>query len=208
MIIFFIRYSFFDIKFSFIIMSKISYRILSIDFNQSILYQIRKFSLFRLNLTQKPSFVAEEYFINKIDHFKNINHEFIIDDFTNNIDRLSMTIRYIDKQYTSSGISNSDCFQFIKNSNKIPEYQMRSNNNIVNFIEPKFSLIGCYTINLKEIKRGIENSLRVEILSRYNNQIIGYANLKIFISNIPSFITPPLKVEKPNNCSIVNASII
>lgn len=189
-------------------MSKISYRILSIDFNQSILCQIRKFSLFRLNLTQKPSFVAEEYFINKIDHFKNINHEFIIDDFTNNIDRLSMTIRYIDKQYTSSGISNSDCFQFIKNSNKIPEYQMRSNNNIVNFIEPKFSLIGCYTINLKEINRGIENSLRVEILSRYNNQIIGYANLKIFISNIPSFITPPLKVEKPNNCSIVNVSII
>lgn len=191
-------------------MSKVSYRVISIDFIHPILQQIGKSNFIRLNLTQKPSRIAEEYFIYDISKLKSINHEFIINDFYNNIKKLSMSIRSIAKQTVYTSISNSDCFQILKKSNKqyLTGNQSKSSNDIQNFFEPKLTLIGCFTINLNDIKRGVNNSLRVEIRSRINDQIIGYANLKVFISNITDNTTSLQKIKKSSNCSIVNVSII
>lgn len=189
-------------------MSKITFSLISIDFNRSIICQIRKSNLFRLNLTQKPSRDSEEYFFNNINHLKNINHEFIINDSFNTIEKLSMTIRSIDKRNISANISNSEYFSIQNKSKYLQGFQNKSNNDIYNYFESKLSLIGCFTINLKDIKRGVNNFIHAEIHSRMNNQIIGYANIKIYISNIPYHITVPHKIEKSNNCSIVNVSII
>lgn len=174
-------------------MRKITFKVISINLKPSILCQIRNFNLIRLNLTQNPSKISEAFFINKKEFLKSINHEFVINDYFNDTEKLLMTIRYVDDKNTFfRNIFNSDCLMIKR--------QMKINNSRV---EPKLTLIGSFTVNLNELKKENCNSLCVEIHSRYNNQVIGYANVMICVHD-----NEQLKNEKSRKCSIVNASII
>ena len=54
------------------------------------------------------------------------------------------------------------------------------------YIEPKHSLIGYCTIKMKDIEAGVNNSLRVELLTRSTAKVVGYANLEIYVFREPT----------------------
>lgn len=141
------------------------------------------------------------------------------------MEKLSLTLRSVIKKTTFASIFNieDDTAKMKKPVDHsidqfIQGYKENRNNSVIcNYIEPKFSLIGYCIVDLKEIGRGINNSLHMGIYSRIDDQIVGYANLQIYVWDIPSNKISQQKSDQLNKgqilfidpgCSAINSPII
>lgn len=169
-------------------MSRISFRVNSIELKDSTIRSLNENNIMRLNVTQRPNHKTEEYLLKNLHCLHNINHEFIIDDPSNKVQRLTLTLRSVLKKTTIASIFNLEQQQPKKNQKKdvtVDRYiqGIKENNEgriECEYVEPKHSLVGYCTIDLKEIKKGENNILRVELLTRVNVQVVGYVNLEVY----------------------------
>lgn len=169
-------------------MSRISFRVNSIELKDSTLHTINQNNLMRLNLTQRPTHKTEEYLLKNVNCLRNINHEFVIEDPTNKVQRLTLTLRSVLKKTTLASIFNLD-----NNQPKMSKPKDMSVDRYIQgtkeeregwveceYVEPKHSLVGYCTVDLKEIKKGENNILRFELLTRVDVKVVGYVNLEIY----------------------------
>ena len=191
-------------------MTRISYRLASIELNDIVTRTFNSENVIRINLTQKPNKKTEEYLLKNVEALQNINHEFIIDDPSGKIEKISMTLRKVIKKPTLANFFNLDNNAPKKKANDhtVDHYigenrENRANNVVCEYIVPRHSLVGYCIINLKEVEKGVNNSLRIELLSRINEQVIGYVNLELYIWNSPSRLYSQKKTEQISNQPIL-----
>ena len=173
-------------------MTRISFRVVSIDLKDSTVHSINEDNIIRLNLTQRPHHISDEYLIDNVHSLCYINHDFNIEDPINHVQRLTLTVRSVQKKSALASL-----FDFDDNSHShqpkdhsIDKYVARNDENRsanlhCEYVEPKHSLIGYCTISVTELEKGVNNSLRVELLTRGNVQVVGYANLEVYIWSEP-----------------------
>lgn len=175
-------------------MSRISFRVISIDLKDSTLQSMNQNCLMRLNLTQRPNHKTEEYLLKNAKCLQNINHEFCIEDAYNKVQRLTLTLRSVYKKTTFASIFNLDNNQPKMSKPKdmsVDRYiqgctETREGWVDCEYVEPKHSLIGYCTVDLKEIKKGENNTLRLELLTRVNVKVVGYVNLEVYTWDCPT----------------------
>lgn len=179
-------------------MSRIAFRIISVELNNSTIHDLKNNAgLVRINLTERPTHNKQEYIIDNYRSLTNVNHEFNIDNPENKITKITMTLRNV---YRSSYFSNlavvPNMYVNKKTPNKdhsIDNYikagtsENRDDNVQCIYIEPKHSLIGYCTIKIKDLEVGVNNAIKVEVLSRETSNVVGYANLEIYIWKEPTF---------------------
>lgn len=190
-------------------MTRISYRLKSIELNDTASRQFNSENLIRINLTQKPHKKTEEYLLKNVTALQNVNHEFIINDPSNKIEKISMTIRKVIKKPTLANFFNLDNNSNEKKSadHSIDNYiDRKSDNNDdiadCEYIVPMQSLVGYCIVNLKEVKRGVNNTLRLELLSKKNEQIVGYVNVDLYMWDCPVKSKLKINNEKVNDQQI------
>ena len=191
-------------------MTRISFRVKSIELKESALQNIDSNQLIKLNLTQNPNQKTEEYLLKNASYLHNINHEFIIDDPMNKVEKLTLSLGTASKKITLASIFNLDNnTKKVKPKNySIDHYIGHSKENRDGYIncdyyETLHSCIGYRNIELKELKKGINNTYRIELLARGNVKVIGYINLDIYIWDIP------MQSISQQNCSnMINEPIL
>lgn len=184
-------------------MSIISFRINSIELKDSTLSSINKNNLVRINVTQRPNHKTEEFLLKNISFLKNINHESFIQDPLNKVERLTLTLRSVLKKTTIASIFNlgNEATQVKKNNDHSVDHYIQgckeNNDGLVEceYVEPKHSLIGYCTINLKELERGVNNTLRLELLTRVNVKVVGYVNLDVYTWDSPEMMSARQKLK-------------
>lgn len=188
-------------------MSTISFRVTSIELKDETIRSLSKNNLIRLNLTQRPNHLTEEYLLKNLSCLRNINHEFTVQDPSNKVDRLTLTVRSVLKKTTFASIFNlySDTPKERKpKENTVDKYIQGIKENHegcveCEYVEPKHSLVGYCTINLKELEKGVNNTLRVELKTRVNVKVVGYVNLEVYTWNNPSKTLPRQTAQQANN---------
>lgn len=183
-------------------MSVITFRLNSIELKDSTLHEINN-NLIRINLTQRPTHKTEDFLLKNSSYLHNINHEFFIQDSLDKVNRLTLTVRSVLRKTTLASI-----FNIGNESNKVNKKSDHSVDNYIQgckqnqdgvidceYIEPKHSLIGYCTINLKELERGVNNTLRVELLTRVNVKVVGYANLEVYTWVDPDMVSARQKLQ-------------
>lgn len=173
-------------------MSRITFRVNSIELKDSALHSINPNSIIRLNVTQKPTTNSEEYLLKNVSCLADINHQFAIDDPYNNCEFLSMTVRSVLKKTTFASIFglDDDIPQKKPNDKTVDKFvngfrENRKNNVDCEYKETKHSLIGFCQINLKNIEKGINNSLQYKLITK-KNEVVGFVNFDIYIWDSPS----------------------
>lgn len=173
-------------------MSSISFRVNSVELEDFTLRSINKENLIRLNVIQRPSKVTYEYLLKNSECLKGINHEFSIDNSSNKIDKLTFMISSVVRKPTLVNLfdfgnnspknkSNDQSYEKCVNGSK----ENDSDHVDCEYIVPMHALIGYCTIKLKEIEKGVNNSLRVELLTKKNAKVIGFVNLDIYVWDGP-----------------------
>ncbi|KAK8896378.1 hypothetical protein M9Y10_014276 [Tritrichomonas musculus] len=184
-------------------MSRITFRVVSIELKDSTIHHISRYDLMRINITQRPTHHKQEYLLNNYNNLANINHEFIIEDRSNEVNKITLTLRYVRKSSYISGLADYNVP--IKPEKKVKDKSIdkyissgcnenRDDNVQCLYIEPKHSLIGYSNIQIKYLEVGVNNAMKVELLTRSDNQVVGYVNLEIYIYRYP-VITPEQKAK-------------
>lgn len=177
-------------------MTNISFRIDSIDLKDSTLSQLDKNTMIRLNLTQRPSKMSEEYIVDDLNGLYSLNHCWNIRDPTNSIKTLTFTVRKVSKKMTIANIFNLNGTQQHPHSHDVDRFVGRRNENRDNnvqydYYQSNHSLIGIFEINLKDIPRGIDNIIKASLVKKPNLDVVGHANLQVYVwgngSNIINF---------------------
>lgn len=183
-------------------MSSISFRVNSVELEDFTLRSINKENLIRLNVIQRPSKVTYEYLLKNSECLKDINHEFSIDNSSNKIDKLTFMISSVVRKPTLVNLfdfgssspknkSNDQSYEKCVNGSK----ENDSDHVDCEYIVPMHALIGYCTIKLKEIEKGVNNSLRVELLTKKNAKVIGFVNLDIYIWDGPKQVIQQKKSQ-------------
>lgn len=170
-------------------MSVISFRVVSIDLKDSTLHNINQNNLVRLNVTQRPNHDTEEYLLKNASCLNNINHEFVIQDPTNKVERLTLTVRSVLKKTSVASIFNleDDKPKMRKPKDRSVDHYIQgckeSHEGCIDceYYESLNSLIGYRNIEIKELKKGISNIFHMELITRGNVKVVGYVNLEIYI---------------------------
>lgn len=191
-------------------MSIITYRVKSIDLKDSTLHTFSKNALIRLNLTQKPSSLCEEYVLKNAQCLADINHEFVIDDPFNKVDILSLTVRSVMKKTSLASVLGFE--DNTKRNAKPTEISVdkfvsgfrenRNNNADCEYVEPKHSLIGYCQVNLREIEKGTNNVLHLNLITK-KNETVGYVNLEIYSWDSPNRINNQQKMTQKYDTPIL-----
>ena len=87
-------------------MSRITFRVVSIELKDSTIHHISRYDLMRINITQRPTHHKQEYLLNNYNNLANINHEFIIEDRSNEVNKITLTLRYVRKSSYISGLAD------------------------------------------------------------------------------------------------------
>lgn len=153
-------------------MSHISFRVVSIELKDSTLSELDPNNHFRLNLTQRPHHIRQEYFVNDSNGLRNINHEWSIDNSTNQVEKVTLTIRTVKNKNTNESNEN-------ENSNYGDNHDESYSNISGGFVEPKRSLIGYCNVDLKTLRKDSCNDFTAQLLTRVNVKIVGYVHLQI-----------------------------
>lgn len=103
-----------------------------------------------------------------------------------------MTVRSVLKKTTIASIFGLDDDIYVKKPKEtnVDKYvggfrENRKNNIECEYKETKYSLIGFCQINLKNIEKGINNSLHYKLISK-KNEIVGFVNFDIYVWDSPS----------------------
>ena len=167
-------------------MSNISFRVISIELKDSIIKELDPQNNFRLNLTQRPHHIRQEYIVNDSNGLRNVNHEWNIDNSKNQVERVTLTIRTV---------QNKNLVDNNENQNGDNNKNYSNNNN--DYVEPKHSLIGYCNIDLNNLRKDGDNDFTAELLTRVNVKIVGYVHLQIdFWGNDKKLLE---KEKKPKN---------
>lgn len=168
-------------------MTRISFRVVSIELKDSTLHKINENNLIRLNLTQRPHHISDEYLLKNVHCLYGINHEFNIEDPLNQVERLTLTVRSVLKKSAIASLFDLDDITPTRKpkDHSIDRYVDQNNENRdanvnCDYFEPKHSLIGYCTIDVKALEKGINNTFRVELLTRGNVQVVGFVNLEVY----------------------------
>lgn len=168
-------------------MSRISFRVDSIELKDSVLHMINENNLIRLNLTQRPHHISDEYLIKNVRYLYGINHEFSIEDPSNQVERLTLTVRSVLKKSAIASLFDMDDVSPVHKpkDHSIDKYVQNNENKDANiqcdYVEPKHSLIGYCTVDVRKLQKGVNNTLRIELLTRGNVQVVGFVNLEVYI---------------------------
>ena len=144
-------------------MSRISFRVNSIELKDSALISINQNDLIKLNLSQHPNQQSEEYILKNASYLNKIHHEFIIEDPLNKIEKLTLSLGKATKKITLANIFNHD--NNIPQKKK-PEYvsidkyiqgctENRDASANCEYYESLHSFIGYRNIEIKELKKGV-----------------------------------------------------
>lgn len=154
---------------------KVSFYVSSIELLDSVANKIKSNNMIRLNITQKPILIKDEYIVNHIEGLNNLKHEFIAINDPESMKELTLTLRKVEKKRC---LSNA-----LKTSRK--NKSMSDNNSSTSNIQYKYnqhdhSLLGYFTINIENLEKEVQYSMKVDIITKYDSILIGYANIEIF----------------------------
>ncbi|KAK8893489.1 hypothetical protein M9Y10_021911 [Tritrichomonas musculus] len=145
-------------------MSQILFRVVSIELKDSTISALNPQNIFRLNLTQRPRHIRQDFLVNDENSLRNINHEWNIDNSKNQVERVTLTLRSIDRKKVTG---NSDQNM---NNNAADDNEDK---------ESKHTLIGYCTVDLKQLQKGADFDFTVQLLTRGNVKTVGYVHLHI-----------------------------
>ncbi|KAK8886736.1 hypothetical protein M9Y10_042204 [Tritrichomonas musculus] len=177
-------------------MTKISFRIDSIEFKDSTIARLNKDTLFRLNLTQKPSKISEEYIVDNLSGLYSLNHCWNINDPTNSCKSLTFTVREVSKKISLANIFNLNGTQQHPHSHDVDRFvgrrdENRDTNIQYDYTQSNHSLIGIFELNISDLPKGVDNIIKASLLKKPDLDVVGHANLEIYIwgndSNIINF---------------------
>lgn len=164
----------------------VSFYVSSIDIKDSILEKINTGNMIKLNLTQKPCSIQEDYIVNRIKKLQNIDHSFNITTTSKMTKKIILTIRKVEKKWC---LENLFKFTLEKENKKNNNYfdpivgrkcDKKHSNTQYKYEQLANSLIGYCEIDLEKLDKCVNNKLKVQILSKKDRKIIGYANLEIY----------------------------
>lgn len=166
-------------------MTNISFRIDSIDLKDSTLANLDKDTMIRLNLTQKPSKISEEYIVDDLSGLHSLNHCWNINDPTNSCKTLTLTVRKVSKKVSLANIFNLNGTQQHQCTHDVDRFvgkrnENRDNNIQYDYYQSNHSLIGIFEISLKDIPKGIDNVIKAALLKKPKLDVVGYANLQVY----------------------------
>lgn len=189
-------------------MSRIAFRIVSIELKNSTIHNVCHGDLIRINITSRPTHNKQEYILNNYRGLANINHEFNIEDPQNEVNRITMTLRTVIKSsyfnnmtiitnmHTNAKQKQKD--HSIDNYIRAGTNENRDDNVQCVYLEPKHSLIGYCTIKMKNLEVGVNNTLKVELLSRSTSEVVGYANLEVYVWREPTVTQGQISAHTAN----------
>ena len=154
-------------------MSTITFRVNSIQLKPSTINELNRKNAFRLNLTQRPRHISEEYLVKDNFDLEHLNHEWIIEDAKNSVEKVTLTLRTVEKRFNLS--------KFLRRRKNHHENCNSKINTQYEYVEPEKSLIGYCTINLKEQPIGSNSTIRTELMTRGDVKIVGFADLDVLI---------------------------
>ena len=182
-------------------MSRISFRVVSVELQDFTFRSINKENLIRISIIQRPSKIRDDYLLKNVECLKDINHEFTISHKSNKVDKLTMTISSVLKKPTLANFFGFDDDASNTKSNDNSEYKIitenkeNDNNHIeCEYIIPIHSLVGYCTINLKEIKKDVNNSMHIDLITK-DDKVIGHANVEVYIWESPKQINQETKSQ-------------
>lgn len=172
-------------------MSKISFRIVSIQLNDSVLNTIDKNNLLGIRLIQKPQQAYEEFIVSNEISLQNFDHEFYIENHFDKIEKIIMIIRSVQSCFSKTGCSeknNQNSESFERNDENTDE-NAQINNETKKIDYKNKSFIGYCAIDMSKTEKGVNNTFKVDIYSKLDEKSIGYANLEIYILNNSSMVS-------------------
>ena len=142
----------------------------SIDLKDSVLDKINPSNMIRLNLTQKPCSIQEDYIVNRITKLQNVDHNFNIITTSNRTKKVLLTIRKVEKKWCLENL-----FKFTlekenkKNNNYIDSIVGRNcgkkhSNTQYKYEQLANSLIGYCEIDIEKLDKCVNNEIKAEIL--------------------------------------------
>lgn len=186
-------------------MTKISFRIASIELKDSELNKINKDNLFGIKLIQMPQKSSDEYIVNSENNLQNFDHEFYIENHFNKVEKVIMMIRSVQSCLFNFNQSTKDeqINGTIERNDENCDENVQQDNNETKKIENKNqNIIGYCTIDMTKMEKGVNNTFTADIFSKHEDKIVGHANFEIYIMNTPS------KVYKINKETVISKNTI
>lgn len=171
-------------------MSKISFRIVSIEFNNTEFNKINKSNLIGIRLIQMPQQSFDEFIVGNEGNLKNFDHEFYIENHLNSIDKIIMMIRSVQSCFFNEN-SNQNIVD--KNDENCVDNSQSNNGETKKIDFKNKNVIGSGTIDMSKMEKGVNNTFSIDVFSKSEGKVVGKANLEIYIINAPS------KICKTNN---------
>ncbi|KAK8864750.1 hypothetical protein M9Y10_010273 [Tritrichomonas musculus] len=170
-------------------MTRISFRVNSIELKDYALQKINEDNLMKLSLSKNNNQKPDEYLLKSAKYLYNIKHEFIIEDPSNKVQKLTLTLSTAMKKVTLANLFSFDNNEtkMTKNKNFSVDHYIQgckeSHEGCIDceYYESLNSLIGYRNIEIKELKKGISNIFHMELITRGNVKVVGYVNLEIYI---------------------------
>ena len=159
-------------------MSTLTFRLKSIELTEQTINKLPKGNIFRVNLTTRPEMKSHEYIIDDLNGLYDINHSWDLCDPNSSCDKLTFTIRSVAKKYNLSNLISMGAGGPPVHDHTIDRFVGRrgenNDNNIqYDYIKSSHSLLGVFTISIKDIPKGINNIIKADLISRSDGRVTG-----------------------------------
>ena len=163
----------------------VTFYVSSIDLKDSVLSKINTSNMIKLNLTQKPCSIQEDYIVNRIKKLQNINHSFNINTTENSTKKIRLTIRKVEKKWCFENLFKFTLKKENKKNNYVDsivgqKYNIKHSNTQYKYEQLANSLIGFCEIDIQNLGKCVNNKIKVEIISKKDKKLVGYANIEIY----------------------------
>lgn len=157
---------------------QISFIVSSITLHKPAISQIKTNDMIKLNITPNPLKQKQEYIINHLQGLNNINHEFKIVSSPNSTKFITLSIRKVEKKW---------CFEnlFKTASKSIDPLTGKPNGMNDSNIQYQYeqlanSLLGFCKIDIDSLEIGVNNSIKVDLITKKDSKAVGEAYINIY----------------------------
>lgn len=188
---------------------QVSFFVNSIHLHEQAISQIKSNNMIKLNITQKPLQIKQEYLINNIQGLNNINHEFQICDTQKSMKELILSVRKVEKKWCLENFFRINLKKSCSKNSIDPYTGKPAEFNDDSNIQYKYeqlanSLLGFCKINIENLECGVNNNIVADIITKKDSKVIGHANIEIYKWNEKNkFISKKIK-----NDDIINRNNI
>lgn len=157
---------------------QISFIVSSITLHKPAMSQIKTSDMIKLNITPNPLKQKQEYIINHLQGLNNINHEFKIVSSPNSTKFITLSIRKVEKKWCFENLFKTPSKSIDPLTGK--PNGMNDSNIQYQYEQLANSLLGFCKIDIDSLEIGVNNSIKVDLITKKDSKAVGEAYINIY----------------------------